>query len=164
MDRNGEVMATSLPVRAIEASPDDVQASTEQLQELATLLGIGYGELKKKLDSDRNFVYLKHQVEPELAKRVLDLNIPGIRTSKEYKRSYPAGPAAAHLLGFTDFQDVGKEGIEYIQQKSLAGVTGSRRVIRDRQGRVVEDVAHLREPRDGKNSISRLYTIAASGR
>ena len=151
MDRNGEVMATSLPVRAIEASPDDVQASKEQLQEFATLLGIGYGDLKKKLDSDRNFVYLKRQVDPELAKRILDLNIPGIRTSKEYKRSYPAGPAAAHLLGFTDYQDVGKEGIEYIQQKSLAGVTGSRRVIRDRQGRVVEDVEHLREPRDGKD-------------
>ena len=150
-DRNGEVMATSLPVKAIEATPDNLVATPEQLRELARLLDMNAGELKKKLDSDRSFVYLKRQVEPELAQQIMDLKIVGVRTSKEYKRSYPAGSSAAHVVGFTDFQDKGQEGIELMQQDALAGITGSRHVIRDRKGRTVEDIALIREPRDGKD-------------
>ena len=86
-DRNGEVMATSLPVKAIEATPDNLVATPEQLRELARLLDMNAGELKKKLDADRSFVYLKRQVEPELAQQIMDLKIVGVRTSKEYKRS-----------------------------------------------------------------------------
>lgn len=151
LDRNGEVMAISLPVKAIEATPENIEATPEQLRELARLLDMSTIELKKKLDSDRSFVYLKRQVEPELAQQILDLKITGVRTSKEYKRSYPAGLSAAHIVGFTNFQDVGQEGIELMQQSSLAGITGSRHVIRDRKGRIVEDIALIREPRDGKD-------------
>lgn len=151
LDRHGEVMASSLPVRAIWAIPEDVDVSGEQLKKLAQLLDMGLPELKKKLDSDRSFVYLKRQVENDVADQVLGLDIPGIHARKEYKRYYPAGHVAAHILGFTSVEDKGLEGIEYAQQNSLAGRTGSRRVIRDRLGNIVEDIAYIREPQDGRD-------------
>lgn len=151
LDRNGEVLASSLPVKAVWAIPEDVDAPPEQLRELARLLDISLPDLKKKLASDRGFVYLKRQVENDITERIVSLGIPGIHTRKEYKRSYPVGPVAAHILGFTNVEDIGQEGIELAQQSSLAGVTGSRRVIKDRLGRVVEDIGFVREPRDGRN-------------
>ncbi len=151
LDRNGEVMATSLPVKAIWAVPDSVNAPPEKLQRLAQLLDISPQELKKKLDSDSNFVYLKRQVEIDAVDQVLALDIPGIHTKPEYKRFYPAGPVAAHVLGFTSVEDKGQEGMELAQQTALGGVTGSRRVIRDNLGRVVDDIALLREPQDGRD-------------
>jgi len=151
LDRNGEVMATSLPVKAIWAVPDSVNASPEKLQKLAQLLDISSQELKKKLDSDSNFVYLKRQVEIEAVDKVLALDIPGIHTKPEYKRFYPAGQVAAHVLGFTSVEDKGQEGMELAQQSTLGGITGSRRVIRDNLGRVVDDIALLREPQDGRD-------------
>jgi cell division protein FtsI (penicillin-binding protein 3) len=153
LDRNGEVMATSLPVKAIWAVPDSVNASPEKLQKLAQLLDISSQELKKKLDSDSNFVYLKRQVEIEAVDKVLALDIPGIHTKPEYKRFYPAGQVAAHVLGFTSVEDKGQEGMELAQQSTLGGITGSRRVIRDNLGRVVDDIALLREPQDGRELI-----------
>lgn len=151
LDRNGEVMATSLPVKAIWAVPDSVNASPEKLQKLAQLLDISSQELKKKLDSDSNFVYLKRQVEIEAVDKVLALDIPSIHTKPEYKRFYPAGQVAAHVLGFTSVEDKGQEGMELAQQSTLGGITGSRRVIRDNLGRVVDDIALLREPQDGRD-------------
>jgi len=151
LDRNGEVMATSLPVKAIWAVPDSVNAPPEKLQKLAQLLDISSQELKKKLDSDSNFVYLKRQVEIEAVDQVLALDIPGIHTKPEYKRFYPAGQVAAHVLGFTSVEDKGQEGMELAQQSTLGGITGSRRVIRDNLGRVVDDIALLREPQDGRD-------------
>ena len=151
LDRNGEVMATSLPVKAIWAVPDSVNAPPEKLQRLAQLLDISSQELKKKLDSDSNFVYLKRQVEIEAVDQVLALDIPGIHTKPEYKRFYPAGQVAAHVLGFTSVEDKGQEGMELAQQSTLGGITGSRRVIRDNLGRVVDDIALLREPQDGRD-------------
>ena len=151
LDRNGEVMATSLPVKAIWAVPDSVNASPEKLQKLAQLLDISSQELKKKLESDSNFVYLKRQVEIEAVDQVLALDIPGIHTKPEYKRFYPAGQVAAHVLGFTSVEDKGQEGMELAQQSTLGGITGSRRVIRDNLGRVVDDIALLREPQDGRD-------------
>ncbi len=151
LDRNGEVMATSLPVKAIWAVPDSVNAPPEKLQKLAQLLDISSQELKKKLDSDSNFVYLKRQVEIEAVDKVLALDIPGIHTKPEYKRFYPAGQVAAHVLGFTSVEDKGQEGMELAQQSTLGGITGSRRVIRDNLGRVVDDIALLREPQDGRD-------------
>ena len=150
LDRNGEVMATSLPVKAIWAVPDSVNAPPEKLQRLAQLLDISSQELKKKLESDSNFVYLKRQVEIEAVDQVLALDIPGIHTKPEYKRFYPAGQVAAHVLGFTSVEDKGQEGMELAQQSTLGGITGSRRVIRDNLGRVVDDIALLREPQDGR--------------
>jgi cell division protein FtsI (penicillin-binding protein 3) len=108
-------------------------------------------DIKKKLDSDRTFVYLKRQVDEKIADQVIDLDIPGVHTRKEYKRFYPAGHVAAHILGFTNVEDKGQEGIERAQQKALGGVTGSRRVIKDRLGRIVEDIGYIREPQDGKD-------------
>ena len=151
LDRNGEVMATSLPVKAIWAVPDSVNAPPEKLQRLAQLLDISSQELKKKLESDSNFVYLKRQVEIEAVDKVLALDIPGIHTKPEYKRFYPAGQVAAHVLGFTSVEDKGQEGMELAQQSTLGGITGSRRVIRDNLGRVVDDIALLREPQDGRD-------------
>ncbi len=150
-DRNGEVMASSLPVKAIWAIPEDVEANGDKLRQLAQLLDMPVQDVKKKLDSDRTFVYLKRQVDEKIADQIVGLDIPGVHTRKEYKRFYPAGHVAAHVLGFTNVEDVGQEGIERAQQKSLGGVTGSRRVIKDRLGRVVEDIGYIREPQDGSD-------------
>lgn len=150
-DRNGEVMASSLPVKAIWAIPEDVEAPPEKLRQLAQLLEMPLPELKKKLGSDRSFVYLKRQVDLEVADKIGALDIGGIHTRKEYKRFYPAGHIAAHILGFTNVEDVGQEGMELAQQSSLGGITGSRRVIKDRLGRVIEDIGYIREPQDGRD-------------
>jgi cell division protein FtsI (penicillin-binding protein 3) len=151
-DRNGQVLASSLPVKAIWAIPEDVLAAPpEKLHELAKLLDMSEHELRKKLDSDRNFVYLKRQVEMDVADKIAKLGIGGIDARREYKRFYPDGEVMAHVVGFTNIEDAGQEGMELAFQKSLAGVTGSRRVIKDRLGRIVEDIESVRTPHDGKN-------------
>ncbi|MEN3275783.1 MAG: hypothetical protein V7631_1573 [Massilia sp.] len=152
MDRNGQVLASSLPVRAVWALPEDVLASPpEKISELARLLEMPEAELRKKLDSDRTFVYLKRQVEMDVVAKIEKLKITGIDTRKEYKRFYPQGEVMTHMVGFTNVEDVGQEGMELAQQKTLVGTPGSRRVIKDRLGRVVEDLGILREPHDGKD-------------
>ena len=152
MDRNGQVLASSLPVKAVWALPEDVLASPpEKITELARLLEMPEQELRKKLDSDRTFVYLKRQVEMDIIAKIEKLKINGIDTRKEYKRFYPQGEVMTHMVGFTNVEDVGQEGMELAQQKSLVGTPGSRRVIKDRLGRVVEDLGILREPHNGKD-------------
>ena len=165
MDRNGEVLASSLPVRAVWAIPEDVlQSPPEKITELARLLEMPESELRKKLDSDRTFVYLKRQVEMDVVAQIEKLKIGGIDTRKEYKRYYPQGEVMTHVVGFTNVEDVGQEGMELAQQKSLVGTTGSRRVIKDRLGRIVEDLGLSREPHDGKDLVlsvdSKLQYIA----
>ncbi|MGV3742282.1 MAG: peptidoglycan D,D-transpeptidase FtsI family protein [Burkholderiaceae bacterium] len=151
-DRNGQVLASSLPVRAIWAIPEDVlEAPPQKISELARLLGMPERDLRKKLDSDKTFVYLKRQVEPEITDKIVKLNVPGIGTRREYKRYYPDGEVTAHVVGFTNVEDVGQEGMELTHQKSLVGVTGSRRVIKDRLGQIVEDIESVRMPHDGKD-------------
>jgi cell division protein FtsI (penicillin-binding protein 3) len=151
-DRNGIVLASSLPVKAVWAIPEDVkQSPPDKLRELAQLLGMPQAELLKKLDSDRTFVYLKRQVEMDVIAKIEKLGIDGIDTRKEYKRYYPLGEVMAHIVGFTNVEDVGQEGIELAQQKNLVGQIGSRRVIKDRLGRIVEDVGLSREPHDGRD-------------
>ncbi len=151
-DRNGVVLATSLPVRAIWAIPEDMpDIAYPKMVALSKLLGMSMRELRTKLSVDRNFVYIKRQVPLEVAHRVAALNIPGIYQRKEYKRFYPEGEIAAHLIGFTDIEDQGQEGIELGMQQQLASVPGSRRVIKDRMGRIVEDVDELITPKDGKD-------------
>lgn len=152
IDRNGQVLASSVPVKAVWAIPDDVlEAPKEKLLALATFLNMTEEELRKKLDSDRQFVYLKRQVEQEVSDKILALGISGIETRKEYKRFYPEGEVMAHVVGFTNVEDAGQEGIELASDKNLAGKTGSRRVIKDRLGRIVEDIEAIREPHDGKD-------------
>jgi cell division protein FtsI (penicillin-binding protein 3) len=151
-DRHGQVLASSLPVKAIWAIPEDVaEAPPEKLRQLAKLLDMSERDLKKKLDSDRSFVYLKRQVETDIAEKIVKLGIAGVETRKEYKRYYPEGEVLAHVVGFTNIEDAGQEGMELAFQKSLAGVTGSRRVIKDRLGRIVEDIGAGRTPHDGKD-------------
>ncbi|WP_151448575.1 peptidoglycan D,D-transpeptidase FtsI family protein [Lacisediminimonas profundi] len=156
-DRNGQVLASSLPVKAVWAIPEDVlEAPADKLRELARLLEMNERDLRKKLDSDRTFVYLKRQVEQETVDKILKLNIAGIETRKEYKRFYPEGEVMAHVVGFTNVEDAGQDGMELAAQKTLAGTTGSRRVIKDRLGRVVEDIGAIRDPHDGKELVLSL--------
>ena len=151
-DRDGQVLASSVPVKAIWAIPDDVQeAPPAKLKELARLLGMSNADLQKKLDSDRGFVYLKRQVEQDVADQITKLGIDGIQTRKEYKRFYPQGEVTTHVVGFTNVEDAGQESMELAQQKTLVGQPGSRRVIKDRLGRIVEDIESVREPHDGKD-------------
>ncbi|MDB5759110.1 MAG: cell division protein [Burkholderia sp.] len=156
-DRNGEVLASSVPVKAVWAIPDDVlEAPPEKLRALSALLEMPEAELRKKLDSDRNFVYLKRQVEQETVDKIVKLQIAGIETRKEYKRFYPQADVTSHVVGFTNVEDAGQDGMELGMQKTLAGVTGSRRVIKDRLGRIVEDIAAVREPHDGRDLVLSL--------
>jgi cell division protein FtsI (penicillin-binding protein 3) len=151
-DRNGQVLASSMPVKAVWAIPEDVlTAPADKIGKLAALLDMSERDLRKKLDSDANFVYLKRQVEQDVVDKIVKLNIDGIETRKEYKRYYPEGEVMAHIVGFTNVEDAGQEGMELAFQKDLAGVTGSRRVIKDRLGHIVEDIGAIREPHDGKN-------------
>lgn len=152
MDRNGVVLASSVPAWAIWCIPEDVDASSPQLPAMARLLDLPYAEFRKKVsDDDRKFVYLKRQVSPELADQVERMNLSGIHERKEFHRFYSQGETTAHLLGFTNVEDVGQEGIELAWERELAGQPGSRRVIKDRLGRVIEDVASIRVPHDGRD-------------
>ncbi|MBC3872403.1 peptidoglycan D,D-transpeptidase FtsI family protein [Undibacterium flavidum] len=151
-DRHGQVLASSVPVKAIWASSESVlEAPSEKITQLAALLDMSEADLRKKLVSDRQFVYLKRQAEQPLVDKVLALGITGIKTEKEYKRFYPEGEVMAHVVGFTNVEDKGQEGIELASEKNLAGKMGSRRVIKDRLGRVVEDIESVRPPHDGKD-------------
>ena len=165
LDRNGHVLASSVPVKAIWAIPEDVLTQPkEKISRLASLLGMSEKALYARLDSDRSFVYLKRQVDNEVADEIIKLGITGIQTRKEYKRFYPEGEVMAHVVGFTNVEDAGQEGIELASQNVLAGVNGSRRVIKDRLGHIVEDIRAVREPVDGKDLVlsidSKLQYIA----
>jgi cell division protein FtsI (penicillin-binding protein 3) len=150
-DRNGVVLAASVPARAIWAIPDDVTATPAQLAQLAKLLDLPPAELARRLtDGDRSFVYLRRQLDLQAAEAVARLKLAGIHSSREFRRHYPEGAAAAHVVGFTSLDDRGQEGVELAHDERLAGRAGSRRVIKDRLGRVVED-DWLRVPADGRD-------------
>lgn len=141
LDRNGLLLATSVPAPSIWAIPEDVDATPAQLAELARLLGMPLPELNRKLaDEDKTFVWLKRQVDEPVAQQIAALNLKGVYQRKEYRRKYPEGEAAAHVVGFTNVEDKGQEGVELAFNSELSGRAGSRRVIKDRMGRVVEDV------------------------
>jgi cell division protein FtsI (penicillin-binding protein 3) len=149
VDRSGAMLASSLPAKAIWADPEDVDAPREKLNELAKLLAIDRRELDRKLAEDKNYVYLKRQVDADVAAKVAALNIRGINQRNEYKRHYPEGETVAHIVGFTNVEDVGQEGFELAQQQRLAGKPGARRVIKDNLGRFIEQIGSGREPQDG---------------
>ncbi|MDP2759192.1 MAG: penicillin-binding protein 2 [Sideroxyarcus sp.] len=151
-DRDGEPLAISTPVDSVWASPPDVVADAAQLRQLAHLLDTNVGHLKERLfDTSREFVYLKRQLPPNRARQIAALGIPGVSLRHEYRRYYPGGEVAAHLLGFTDVDDNGREGIELALHDVLRGKPGSQRVIKDRRGHIVEDVASLRAPKEGRD-------------
>ncbi len=150
-DRNGEPLALSTPVESVWAVPGDADLSVEQRAKLGRLLGMDAAELIRKLaSSDRDFVYLKRQLPPEQAAKVVQLNFPGVFLQREYRRYYPAAEVTAHVVGVTGVDDNGQEGIELAYQDWLSGKAGSRRVIKDRLGRVVEDIESIRAPQQGR--------------
>ena len=154
LDRNGLILASSIPAQAIWAFPEEVsqQADHAKLAAMAKLLGMSLKDVQAKLaDDEKTFVYIKRQVDEDIAKKIADLRIAGIYQRKEYRRQYPEGAAMAHIVGFTDIEDKGLEGIERTFNEQLAGRTGSRRVIRDRLGRVVESVGDGVPPVDGRD-------------
>jgi cell division protein FtsI (penicillin-binding protein 3) len=157
LDRNGEALAVSTPVKSIWAIPEDVQFEGRQLESLAKLLEMPARDIRKRLEeTDRDFVYIKRQVPPEVADRITELRVRGIFQSREYRRYYPGGDVMAHVLGFTGVDDTGQEGIELAFQGELAGRPGSRRVIKDRMGRIVEDVESIRAAQEGRDVVLSL--------
>jgi len=152
-DRHGDMLAVSTPVRSIWALPSDVRLSPADARKLAALLDTDVHELNGRLGSARDFVYLKRQVAPAVAQQVAALGLPGIHQQQEYRRYYPGGEVVAHMLGFTGVDDRGQEGVELAFNALLTGQPGSRRVIRDRRGQIVEDVESIRPPRDGGDLV-----------
>jgi cell division protein FtsI (penicillin-binding protein 3) len=152
LDRNGLILASSVQAQSIWAIPEDVNKFDPKLPELARLLEMPLGDLRKRLTSeDKTFVWVKRQVDEPVAKDIAALKIAGIHQSRVYKRQYPEGEAAAHLVGFTNVEDKGQEGVELAFNRQLSGKAGSRRVIKDRLGRVVEDVRDVVPPVDGQD-------------
>src|SRR5574344_3157494 len=154
LDRNGLILASSVPAASIWAIPEDVDmadpAVLAQLPALAQLMDVPLAQLKQKLDTDKTFVWLKRQLDWDVGQQIKALAIKGIYQTREYKRQYPEGESAAHIVGFTNVEDKGQEGMELAFENDLAGRKGSRRVIKDRLGRVVEGVGEEIPPRDGR--------------
>jgi cell division protein FtsI (penicillin-binding protein 3) len=151
LDRNGLILASSVPSPSIWAIPEDVEQDKVKLAQLAKLLEMPLSELRAKLAEDKTFVWLKRQIEEPAAQQIAALNVRGVYTRKEYRRQYPEGEAAAHVVGFTNTDDKGQEGVELAFNRELGGKSGTRRVIKDRLGRVVEDVGDTVSPTDGKD-------------
>ena len=150
LDRNGVILASSVPAPSIWAIPEDIEREPAQLRKLAALLEMPLAELGKRLENeDKTIVWLKRQVDESVAQQIMSLQLKGVYQRKEYKRQYPEGEASAHVVGFTNVEDIGQEGVELAFNKELSGRNGSRRVIKDRLGRVVEDVGEQIAPVDG---------------
>ncbi len=152
LDRNGLILASSVPAISIWAIPEDIKGNPNELKRLAQLLKMPLAELNKKVeDEDKTFVWLKRQVDESVAKEIAAMGMNGVYQRKEYKRQYPEGEAAAHVVGFANVENNGQEGIELTFNKDLAGRSGSRRVIKDRLGNVVEAVGEEVPPVDGRD-------------
>ncbi len=152
-DRNGDPLAISTPVESIWANPAAVLAHRDRIPELATALGVNPVELERRIASrgKREFVYLRRRMPPQDAQVVLDLGVDGVNSMREYRRYYPTGELAAHVLGYTNIDDHGQEGLELAFDEWLAGKPGAQRVIRDRRGHVVETVELVRAAEQGKD-------------
>ncbi|HEX7370446.1 MAG TPA: penicillin-binding protein 2 [Rhodanobacteraceae bacterium] len=167
-DRNGVPLAVSTPMLSLWANPDELLQHADRISELAKALGVNAVDLDRKLQArnGREFVYLRRLMPPAEAKAILALDIPGVNAQREYKRYYPDGAAMAHVLGFTNIDDHGQEGLELAYDGWLAGKPGEKRVIRDRMGHIVENVEQLKAPVPGHDltlSIdSRIQYLAYS--
>lgn len=150
-DRNGDILAVSTPVRAIWAAPREAQLAPADARRLAGLLGVEVEALNRQLTSERDRIYLHRQVAPEVARRIAELKLPGIGQDQGYRRFYPGGEVWAHVLGFTNVDDRGLEGMELAFDSMLRGEPGARRIIRDRRGAIIEDGGLVRAPRDGED-------------
>jgi len=157
-DRNGELLAISTPVKSIWVNPKEfheAQIPADKLKSLADLLGISSKALEKRIggDENRSFVYLKRRINPELADQVMALDIAGVYSEREYRRYYPTGEVAAHLVGFTNIDDKGQEAMELAYDDWLKGIEGAKRIIRDGRRRVIEDLESIRTPVPGKDLV-----------
>jgi cell division protein FtsI (penicillin-binding protein 3) len=152
-DRNGEPLAISTPVDSVWANPKELAAAVDSVPKLAEVLGIDSQSLMRRItrSMDKDFLYLRRHLSPEHAARVMALKLPGINVQREYRRYYPAGEVTGHLVGFTSIDDDGQEGLELAFNHWLAGVSGAKRVLKDRLGRSVEDVESIRPPDPGKD-------------
>jgi len=154
-DRYGEPLAVSTPVDSIWVNPGELALAEEQIPRLARALGLDRQELARRVTSnlDREFLYLARGRQPAEAAEIKALGIPGVYTSREYRRYYPAGEVTGHLLGFTNVDDAGQEGLELAFDHWLAGEPGAKRVIQDRYGRIVENVESIRPARPGRDLV-----------
>ncbi|MGD8570114.1 MAG: penicillin-binding transpeptidase domain-containing protein [Gammaproteobacteria bacterium] len=155
VDRNGEPLAISAPVNSVWANPKELIKARQDWVRLCVVLNIDINDLQQQLAShaDKEFMYLKRQVIPDVAQRVKQLNIPGVFLTQENRRYYPAGEVTAHVIGFTNIDDVGQEGVELALDDRLRGTPGSMRVIKNRLGQVVEEVEQVRPPQHGKDVV-----------
>ena len=157
-DRNGEPLAISTPVDSVWANPKELAAAVDRVPELARVLDIDPDQLMRRITRslDKEFLYLRRHLSPELAGKVTALNLPGVSAMREYRRYYPAGEVAGHIVGFTSIDDEGQEGLELAFNHWLAGESGSKRVLKDRFGRAVENVASIKPPHHGKDLRSSI--------
>jgi cell division protein FtsI (penicillin-binding protein 3) len=151
LDRNGQILAISVNAPTVSANPQQFKASNEQKRALVSLLRLPLKELNAKLADDGAYVVLKRQIDDGVAQQIRALRIKGLHVEPGYIRRYPENEAAAHVVGFTDIEDKGQEGIELTFQRQLQGTTGSRGVVKDRLGRVVEELGEPVVPRDGRD-------------
>ncbi|MEO8492085.1 MULTISPECIES: peptidoglycan D,D-transpeptidase FtsI family protein [unclassified Pseudomonas] len=151
-DRNGEPLAVSTPVTTLWANAKELQTAKEKWPELAAALGQDPKALAERLEAQANkeFIYLVRGLTPEQGQQVLDLKVPGVYGIEEFRRFYPAGETTAHMVGFTDIDDHGREGVELAYDEWLAGVPGKRQVIKDRRGRLIKDVQVTKNAKAGK--------------
>ncbi|MEY4767536.1 MAG: hypothetical protein RL637_175, partial [Pseudomonadota bacterium] len=153
-DRDGELMAISSPVQSVWVNPQELELSqTQQIQQMMRLLALPNNKIKAiaNAHAKQRFAYLKRRINPDIAEQIKKLQIHGVYFEREFKRFYPAGPMAAHIVGFTNSEDQGQEGIERAYEQSLAGTSGSKRVIRDGARRIIEDVENLKNPIPGQD-------------
>jgi cell division protein FtsI (penicillin-binding protein 3) len=153
LDRNGELLAISTPVKSVWVNPKEFKPNEEQLRMIAGLLRLPIGQVRQYAsdEGEGTFAFLRRRTSPETADRVLALGVSGIYADREYQRYYPSGEVAAHLVGFTDVDDRGQEGIELAQDNRLKGIVGGRKILRDGRRRVIEDLDQVREPIAGKD-------------
>ena len=152
-DRYGEPLAVSTPVQTIWANPSETDPAEPRLTSLARLLDISEASLRERLKeySGREFIYLRRKVQPDLARQALALDIPGVYARQEYRRYYPAGEVTAHVVGFTNIDERGQEGIELAYTQWLSGESGRKRVLKDNRGRVIKDLTLIRDARSGRD-------------
>jgi cell division protein FtsI (penicillin-binding protein 3) len=163
-DRNGEPLSISTPVKSVVANPRVVKGDNQTIGALASILNLNPDRLRRQLSSDRSFVYLKRRINPDQADKVAALDIKGLDLQSEYRRFYPSGEVMSHIVGFTNIDDQGQEGMELAYDQWLTGTDGAKRVIKDGSGRVVNQVENIQSPAPGKDltlSIDRRLQFLA---
>ena len=153
LDRNGQTLAVSTPVDSVWANPKEVINASDRWPDLAKSLNIKVSEIQRKAEKYKNkeFMYLKRHLPPIEAQKIMGLNIPGVSLQREYRRFYPAGPVTSHVIGFTNIDEFGQEGVELAYNQHLTGKDGVKRVLRDRVGNTVENVESIESAVDGKD-------------